>query len=262
MDTEAHNAAPGTRPEGSRDEREAGQQVREMFTRIAPRYDFLNHLLSASLDRVWRRRTAKRFADILSRPDAQVLDLCCGTGDLILALTRQAEQSGPRAGVSSKRFIGADFAFPMLAIAKKKQRTAHLDVVFLAVDALVLPFRDASFDLITTAFGFRNLTNYENGLREIARVLRPGGRLGILEFCEPENGFLGKLYRLYFTRVLPRIGGAISRNREAYTYLPNSVKKFPRPETLANWMEKLEFRDTEFERWTCGIVALHSAVRK
>lgn len=260
--TDGRAVLPGTRPEGASNEHEAGQQVREMFTRIAPRYDFLNHFLSASFDRLWRRKTAKRFADVLARPDAQVLDLCCGTGDLLLALARQASKSGQPASASSRKFVGADFVLPMLAIAERKQRPNRAEVTFVAADALVLPFRSAGFDLVTTAFGFRNLANYESGLREIARVLRPGGKLGILEFCEPENGLLAALYRFYFTRVLPRIGGAVSGDREAYTYLPNSVRKFPQPKMLAKWMEQSGFRDVEFERWNCGIVALHSAVRR
>ncbi|MGB7173575.1 MAG: bifunctional demethylmenaquinone methyltransferase/2-methoxy-6-polyprenyl-1,4-benzoquinol methylase UbiE [Candidatus Acidiferrales bacterium] len=262
VDMAEPEALPGTRPEGARDEREAEQRVREMFSRIAPRYDFLNHFLSASLDKLWRRRTAKRFARILSRPGARVLDLCCGTGDLIFALALEARQYDSRVGASGSSFIGADFALPMLDIAQKKERDARGGVFFLAADALVLPFRNASFDLVTTAFGFRNLANYENGLREIARVLRPGGELGILEFCEPESGLLAALYRFYFTRILPRIGRAVSGNREAYSYLPGSVKKFPRPEVLANWMEQTGFHEVEFERWTWGIVALHRAVRK
>lgn len=253
-------AMPGTRPEGARDEREAERQVREMFSRIAPRYDFLNHLLSATFDRLWRRRTAQRFANILRRPDAQVLDLCCGTGDLIFAMEREARRSrGPDGFLGG--FIGADFAMSMLEFAREKAARKNNSSQFLGADALRLPFGDRSFDLVTTAFGFRNLANYERGFREFARVLRQGGELGILEFSEPRSGALAAVYRFYFTRILPRIGGAISGSSAAYSYLPESVRKFPSPEMLKELMENSGFREVQFEKWTCGIVALHRGVR-
>jgi demethylmenaquinone methyltransferase / 2-methoxy-6-polyprenyl-1,4-benzoquinol methylase len=261
-DSAEHTGLPGTRPKGSQDEHQAERQVREMFSRIAPRYDFLNHFLSLSLDRLWRRRTAQRFAQILRRPEARVLDICCGTGDLIFALERQAGRLREGASVPGGGFIGADFALPMLELACEKATLARRAPSFLAADALELPFSDASFDLVTTAFGFRNLANYERGLREIARVLRPGGELGILEFTEPRSGMLAWMYRFYFTRILPRIGGALSGSGAAYSYLPESVKKFPTPETLREWIEKAGFRDVEYERWTGGIVALHRGVRR
>ena len=259
----AHNVAqrdalPGTRPAGSHDEREAGLQVREMFGRIAPRYDFLNHFLSASFDKLWRKRAAKRFSTILQDPSARVLDLCCGTGDLVFALAREARKSGAAAAAG---LIGADFALPMLDLAKKKNAERREKIAFLGADALALPFADSSFDLAAAAFGFRNLANYKCGLQEMRRVLRPGGMLTILEFCEPEGGPLAALYRFYFTRILPKIGGAISGSSEAYSYLPGSVEKFPQPEVLKNWMEDAGFRHVKYERWTCGAVALHTAVR-
>jgi demethylmenaquinone methyltransferase/2-methoxy-6-polyprenyl-1,4-benzoquinol methylase len=249
---------PGTQPPGSRDEREAELRVREMFSRIAPRYDFLNHFLSASFDKSWRKKAARRFSAILARPEARVLDLCCGTGDLAFAFEKQARQLGPSA---SGRFFGADFALPMLGLAAAKNSNAHHTISFLAADALALPFEDASFDLVATAFGFRNLANYERGLREMRRVLRPGGELGILEFCEPRSGLLAALYRFYFTRILPRIGGAISGSGTAYSYLPSSVQRFPQPETLKKWIEDAGFSGVAYERWTFGAVALHRAVR-
>lgn len=252
---EESSALPGTRPGGARDEREAERQVREMFSRIAQRYDFLNHFLSLSFDRLWRRRTARRFAHILRQPGARVLDVCCGTGDLIFALERGAKES------AGKKFAGADFAMPMLELARDKGTKAKASARFLAADALELPFANASFDLVTTAFGFRNLANYERGLREFSRVLRPEGELGILEFTEPRSGALARLYRFYFSRILPRIGGAISGSSAAYSYLPESVSKFPAPEALKELMEKAGFREVRFERWTCGIVAMHRAVR-
>jgi demethylmenaquinone methyltransferase / 2-methoxy-6-polyprenyl-1,4-benzoquinol methylase len=251
-----HDALPGTRPAGSQDERQAGLQVREMFGRIAPRYDFLNHLLSASFDKLWRKRTARRFAPLLRNPDARVLDLCCGTGDLLFAFAHEASKSRSNAGA---QLIGADFALPMLDLAQRKNSQRCEVAAFLAADALALPFADSSFDLISAAFGFRNLTNYKNGLREMRRLLRPGGALAILEFCEPERGLLAMLYRFYFRRILPKIGGAISGSGDAYSYLPGSVEKFPRPDILKNWMEEAGFTNVEYERWTCGVVALHIA---
>ncbi|MFZ0334152.1 MAG: bifunctional demethylmenaquinone methyltransferase/2-methoxy-6-polyprenyl-1,4-benzoquinol methylase UbiE [Candidatus Acidiferrales bacterium] len=250
------DALLGTRPAGSHDEREAGLHVREMFGQIAPRYDFLNHFLSASFDKLWRRRTAERFSAILQNPSACVLDLCCGTGDLVFAFAKGARKS---CGVAPG-LIGVDFALPMLELAKKKSVATQERIAFLGADALALPFADSSFDLVSAAFGFRNLANYQGGLREMRRVLRTGGALAILEFCEPERGPLAPLYRFYFTRILPKIGGAISGSGEAYSYLPGSVAKFPPPEILKGWMEQAGFKDVKYERWTFGAVALHTAV--
>ena len=245
---------PGTRPEGARDESEAAREVREMFSRIAPRYDFLNHLLSFSFDRVWRGRTAKRFAHILRRGDVRVLDLCCGTGDLTFALERVAGKSGAE-------IAGSDFAAPMLALAEGKARRGKFRARFFTSDALALPSADASFDLVTAAFGFRNLANYEQGLREIARVLRPGGEVGILEFSEPLGRVIAPMYRFYFEKILPRIGGAISGSNTAYAYLPSSVARFPKPEELVALMASSGFREARFESWMGGIVTLHRAKR-
>lgn len=251
-------ASPGTRPHGVHDEREAERRVRDMFSNIAPRYDFLNHFLSGSFDKLWRRRTAKRFTHILRRRDAPVLDLCCGTGDLLFALEREAGNSHKEIREAPRCFFGADFALPMLTLAQLKNRKG---ATFLAADALALPFPDASFDLVTTAFGFRNLVNYEYGLREIARVLRRGGELGVLEFCEPKGGILAALYKVYFTKILPKVGGAISGSGEAYSYLPQSVRKFPQPQVLKEWIEAAGFANVQYERWTCGIVALHRGTK-
>jgi demethylmenaquinone methyltransferase / 2-methoxy-6-polyprenyl-1,4-benzoquinol methylase len=251
--------AKGTHPEGAQTEADAARKVREMFTEIAPRYDFLNHLLSLELDRVWRARTARRLRPILQRRDARVLDLCCGTGDLTLALAR----SGP-AQVS-----GADFSHAMLARANSKSKADSLGTranraappVFFEADALRLPFADASVDLVTTAFGFRNLANYESGLKEIRRVLKPGGTLAVLEFSEPPPGLPGDLYRWYCRKVLPKIGGLLSSNPNAYKYLPASVARFFRPEELASLMRQVGFAPVNFELWTLRSVALHIAVK-
>lgn len=252
----------GTRPEGANDEREAASRVRDMFTRIAPRYDFLNHLLSFSLDRVWRRRTAKRFLHILRRPEARVLDVCCGTGDLAFALDRARSAAvAPNSAAKHAPIIGSDFVEPMLTRGSQKARAASRAVTFAAADALHLPFPDASFDLVTTAFGFRNLANYEEGLREFARVLKPGGELGILEFTEPGSGPLAGVFRFYFKNILPRIGAAVSGNSEAYAYLPSSVSKFPSPPALAALMEQCGFVDVRIASWNFGSVILHCARR-
>ena len=257
--TQKQAPLPGTRPEGARDEREAAARVRDMFTRIAPRYDFLNHLLSLSLDHLWRRRTAKHFLHILRRPDARLLDVCCGTGDLAFALDRARSQAlGPE---RRSPIVGSDFVEAMLVRARKKSRDHRSTTVFAAADALRLPFTDASFDLVTTAFGFRNLANYEDGLREFARVLKRGGELGILEFTEPGSGPLAGIFRFYFRRILPQIGAAISGNSEAYAYLPNSVRKFPSPPELAALMEKAGFANIQIASWNFGSVILHSARR-
>ena len=254
-------AAPvkGTRPEGAISEADASNKVREMFTQIAPRYDLLNHLLSLQLDRLWRARTARLLHSVLGRPDALVLDLCCGTGDLAFALARAGKA----------RVIGADFAHPMLVRAREKSvsgmsplnQGAAPPMPFFEADALRLPFADATFDLVTSAFGFRNLANYEAGLREIQRVLKPGGTIAILEFTEPPDGLLGDFYRWYFCKVLPRIGGLISGDRSAYTYLPNSVARFFRPPELAALMSALGYKSVDFRAWTLGTVALHTALR-
>lgn len=252
---------PGTRPQGVRDEREAAARVRDMFTRIAPRYDFLNHLLSFSLDHLWRRRTASEFLHVLARPQARILDLCCGTGDLAFALDRARASALGRARAAAAQILGSDFVEPMLTRARQKADADHRAVLFAAADTLHLPFPDASFDLVTAAFGFRNLANYEEGLREFARVLKQGGEVGILDFAEPSSGPMSGLFRFYFKNVLPLIGAAVSGNREAYAYLPKSVSTFPSPADLSALLEKCGFGDVRFVSWNFGSVILHSARR-
>jgi len=243
--------APGTQPEGIRDQREASAYVRRMFTQIAPRYDLLNHLLSLNLDRRWRRRAAQGFAHVVGRPGARVLDLCCGTGDLTFALQRRA--------VPGVTFVGSDFAHPMLTRAREKAavpgsaQASH----FAEADALQLPFAAETFDLVVAAFGFRNLANYQAGLQEMHRVLKPGGEAGILEFSAARNSLVTALYQFYFTKVLPRIGGALSGNPAAYSYLPASVLKFPSPQELMAQMAAAGFHEARYETLTLGAVALH-----
>jgi len=242
----------GTQPEGATSEQDASRKVREMFTRIAPRYDLLNHLLSGQMDKRWRARTARELQPILQRADARVLDLCCGTGDLAFSLGRQA-----RANI-----LGADFSHSMLVRAQMKAAAGangKTPIPFFEADALHLPFADGSFDLVTTAFGFRNLANYEAGLREILRVLKPGGRLAILEFTEPEPGLIGDAYRYYCQKVLPKIGGWISGDPAAYAYLPKSVARFFRPSELSGLMKQSGYGEVRVVLMMLKSVALHIA---
>ncbi len=237
----------GTAPRGASTEEQAAQWVRSTFGRIAPRYDALNHLLSLNIDRYWRARTVRRLDETLRRPEARVLDLCCGTGDLALAL--QARRRSP--------VLASDFCHPMLLEAGRKSRPKQIQPFLFESDALRLPLRDRSLDLVTIAFGFRNLTDYRGGLRELLRVTRPGGRAAILEFSQPPNRAFAALYNFYSSHLLPRLGGWISGSPEAYSYLPESVRRFPSAEELAAEMAASGFRRVEFERMSLGIVALH-----
>jgi demethylmenaquinone methyltransferase / 2-methoxy-6-polyprenyl-1,4-benzoquinol methylase len=238
----------GTTPEGITGEEAASRWVRGMFGRVAARYDLLNHLLSFNLDKRWRARTVERVADVLARPGAKVLDLCCGTGDVLLSLEAR------RAGAA---VFGSDFCHPMLIEAQRKIASRKLRSPLFEADALALPLASGSLDLITIAFGFRNLANYGSGLKELARVLKPGGVLAILEFSQPTNRPFAALYEFFSTRVLPWIGGLISGSRDAYSYLPESIRKFPGAEELARQMQAAGFASVEFERLTFGAVALH-----
>lgn len=226
-----------------------------MFSRIAPRYDLLNHLLSLRFDVMWRKRLARRFAHILRRPDARVLDVCCGTGDLALAL---AEAPMDFASSKPTSLVAADFAHPMLVRAGEKASHARRRLEFAEADALSLPFGDATFDLVATAFGFRNLANYSAGLTELRRILKPDGWLAILEFAEPRSALFRNLFQFYFRRILPAIGAVVSGNARAYSYLPESVARFPTPDELLQLMAHTGFDEARFESWTAGIVTLHS----
>jgi demethylmenaquinone methyltransferase/2-methoxy-6-polyprenyl-1,4-benzoquinol methylase len=220
-----------------------------MFTLIAPRYDLLNHILSFNVDRVWWRRTARTFGHILARSDARVLDLCCGTGDMAFALRRQA-------GKSSAQIVGADFSHAMLRRAAFKSADRIASPEWIEADALNVPFPDAHFDLVTSAFGFRNLADYDAGLREIARVLRPGGECGILDFGEP-RGAMGALYRIYFKQILPRVGTVISGVRGPYVYLPASVERFPSPGEMLTRMKNAGLAEASWTPYTFGIAGLY-----
>jgi demethylmenaquinone methyltransferase/2-methoxy-6-polyprenyl-1,4-benzoquinol methylase len=225
--------------------------VRDMFGRIAPQYDLLNHLLSMNIDRYWRGRTVARVAHVLARPRARVLDVCSGTGDLMLALEAR----------DGARVYGSDFCHPMLVAAGRKVEQRRSRATLFEADALRLPVADASLDLVTTAFGFRNLTNYRHGLEELLRVLKPGGVAAILEFSTPPNRVLASLYGFYSRSILPVIGGLISGSKDAYKYLPESVRKFPGAADLAGQMSAAGFANVRFERMTAGIVALHIGER-
>ncbi len=246
----------GAKPVGAEDETSAAAAVRQMFNSIAPRYDLLNHVLSANVDRLWWRRTARRFRAILADPEAAVLDICCGTGDMTMALLKHRPQNG-------RPVLAADFARAMLARGARK--FDGRGAVALEADALHLPLRPASLDLIVTAFGFRNLANYEAGLREFHRVLKPGGQLGILDFSEP-GGLIGKAYAVYFRRVLPTIGrlicGPVSGGKPGpYNYLPTSVGNFPPPPAMLAMMRAAGYVDCAWQPYTFGIAGLYTAAR-
>lgn len=248
----------GATPRGATSEQEAARWVRDMFGRIAGRYDLLNHVLSFNIDRLWRSRTVRRVSAILERPEARVLDICCGTGDLMLALeARRMRAAAARGG----KVFGSDFCHPMLIEARRKAAPRGARTPLFEADALALPLAGASLDLLTVAFGFRNLANYERGLKEMLRVLKPGGVAAILEFSQPNNRAFAALYSWFSGTVLPLIGGAVSGSREAYTYLPESVRKFPGAEELAAEMRRAGFSRVEFHRMTFGAVALHLGTR-
>jgi len=243
----------GAVPAGVGEGEPAARAVQEMFTAIAPRYDLLNHLLSFNIDRLWWSRTARAFAPLLARPDAQVLDLCCGTGDMTFALRRLA-------GNGSGWIVGADFSHAMLVRAGIKSKNDTKSPGWVESDALRLPFADSSFDLVTSAFGFRNLVDYDAGLREIVRVLRSGGECGILDFGEP-GGAMGKLYRVYFKHVLPKVGTLISGVKGPYAYLPASVERFPAPGEMLERMKGAGLREASWTPYTFGIAGLYRGRR-
>jgi demethylmenaquinone methyltransferase/2-methoxy-6-polyprenyl-1,4-benzoquinol methylase len=221
-----------------------------MFGRIAGRYDLLNHLLSGNVDKRWRRLVARTLEPLLVE-GAHALDVACGTGDLSLAL----------GGAGGARVVGLDFCRPMLEIARRKADEEARSIPFVEGDALRLPFADRSFEVVTIAFGLRNLSSVERGLAELLRVLRPGGRAAVLEFSSPVVPGFRALFEFYFTRVLPRIGGLVSGSRGAYEYLPDSVRKFPDQKRLAEMMRGAGFEEVGYKNLTGGIAALHTGRR-
>ncbi|MCL2660721.1 MAG: ubiquinone/menaquinone biosynthesis methyltransferase [Acidobacteriaceae bacterium] len=249
-----HETSQGALPAGADSEAMAAVGVQQMFDSIAPSYDLLNHLLSMGLDRWWWARAARSFRNVLTRPDALVLDLCCGTGDMTMALARHR----PR-GVGEAPVLAVDFSREMLARGKKK--FAGRNIIAMEADAMNLPLPSASLDLITCAYGFRNLANYTDGLAELYRVLAPGGQIGILECNQPE-GLRGTLYDLYFKRILPKVGGVISGDSRAYHYLPASVERFPRPPRMLNLIREAGFAEASWTGYFYGTAGLYQAVKK
>jgi demethylmenaquinone methyltransferase/2-methoxy-6-polyprenyl-1,4-benzoquinol methylase len=229
---------------------EKSAAVQTMFSDIAPRYDLLNHLLSLNIDKRWRRRAV----DILlkgSDPGGSYLDACAGTLDLSVELAKRPGFTG--------KILASDFAYPMLAAGVHK--IPEMRIVVACADALKLPVRDESFDGVMVGFGVRNLASIHEGVRELARVLKPGGKLVILEFTTPGWQPFRAVYLTYFTRVLPLVGKVVSRHGNAYTYLPESVLQFPRPENLGGIMEGAGLRDVNWVTLTGGIAAIHSGIK-
>ena len=230
---------------------EHANRVRDMFAAIAGRYDLLNHLLSGHIDKRWRRLVVRKLRNSIDTTGAQILDVACGTGDLSLTLS----------AATGARVVGTDFCRPMLEIAARKSATRGLVIPFVEGDALRLPFRDSSFEAVTIAFGLRNLSDVERGLAELLRVIKPGGLVAVLEFSKPVVPGFRLLFNVYFTRVLPFLGGLISGSKSAYQYLPDSVTRFPDQKELSSLMRKVGLESVEYENLTGGIAALHTGKR-
>lgn len=228
-------------------ELEHARAVRDMFSGIAKKYDFLNHFLSVNTDKRWRRLVSKKLRDVLDREGALVLDVACGTGDLSVEL-----QTAGKA-----KIVGTDFCRPMLEIAFDKNAKNQTAIPYIEADGMNLSFADNTFDAVTIAFGLRNFSNWQDGLVELHRILKKGGRLAILEFTTPVVPGFKQIFNLYFTQILPRIGGAVSGSRGAYEYLPDSVARFPDQKGLVKMMEQTGFTDVEYKNLTGGIAALH-----
>jgi len=226
--------------------------VREMFSGIAPKYDFLNHFLSLNIDKRWRKLVAQHLENILNEPNALVLDVACGTGDLAIEL----QTSG------KAKIFGTDFCRPMLEVASDKNKKKSFTIPYLEADGMNLSFADNTFDAVTIAFGLRNFSNWQNGLRELSRILKKGGKIVVLEFSTPILPGFRQAFQFYFSNILPRIGGTVSGSRGAYEYLPNSVSKFPDQKNLALMMRETGFSDVEYKNLTGGIAAIHTGTKK
>jgi demethylmenaquinone methyltransferase/2-methoxy-6-polyprenyl-1,4-benzoquinol methylase len=230
------------------------ETIQKMFARIAWRYDFLNHLLSLSLDRYWRKKAVREAR--LSK-GGRALDVCCGTGDMAFAL-HGITKAGP---VPSFQVVGIDFCYEMLQLAQEKARKARLPVQFLQGDALQLPFPDSIFDTAMVAFGIRNIVDRKSGLMEMLRVIKPGGRLVVLEFYKPSLPLFSAFYLIYFRYILPFLGRIFSRDEWAYSYLPASVLEFYTPEEFGNLMVQAGCQEVQFKCLTGGIVAVHVGIK-
>jgi demethylmenaquinone methyltransferase/2-methoxy-6-polyprenyl-1,4-benzoquinol methylase len=218
-----------------------------MFGRVAHRYDLMNRLMTGFLDQYWRARTVRCVAPVMERPDARAVDLCCGTGDIAIALENR----------TGRPVAAMDFCHPMLVEANRKLGNRGLRSATAEADGLRLPLRDASVDLITIGFGFRNFANYRAGLEELRRVLKPGGLLAILELSTPPNRQVAVLANAFSHRVLANLGALLTGSKDAYEYLPESIRRFPGAEELAQEMRETGFKAVRFERLTFGLVALH-----
>ena len=238
--------------ERTADELKHAKAVREMFSGIATKYDFLNHFLSVNIDKKWRRLVAKKLRTVLDDENALVLDVACGTGDLSLELQKNANAT----------IFGTDFCRPMLEIAFDKNDQSATKIPYIEADGMNLSFADETFDAVTIAFGLRNFSNWQNGLIELRRILKPGGKLAILEFSTPLIPGFRQAFQFYFSNILPRIGGVVSGSRGAYQYLPDSVSRFPDQKNLVKMMEETGFSEVEYKNLTGGIAALHTGTRK
>ncbi len=234
------------------DELKHARAVREMFSGIATKYDFLNHFLSVNIDKRWRKLVAGKLKDVLENPNSLVLDVACGTGDLSLELQKNAKA----------KIFGTDFCRPMLEIASRKNEKSDVKIPYVEADGMNLSFPNETFDAVTIAFGLRNFSNWQAGLRELHRVLKPGGKLAILEFSTPIIPGFRQAFQFYFSTILPRIGGAVSGSRGAYEYLPDSVSKFPDQKNLARMMSETGFSDVEYKNLTGGVAAIHTGTKK
>ncbi len=230
----------------------SSDRVRDMFAQIAGKYDLLNHLLSLNVDRYWRRATVRRVPVVGSDP---ILDLCTGTGDLAFEYGKSNPDSAP--------IVGADFCHEMLQVARQKQaRRNSAGITFVAASAMDLPFKNDHFQIVSVAFGLRNIEDTDHGLKEIIRVCRPGGRVAVLEFSQPAYQPLKAIYNSYFRHVLPRIGQWMARNdKSAYEYLPSSVREFPCGQELADRMQAAGLHQVQFVPMTFGIATLYTGVK-
>ena len=237
--------------ERTAEELKHAKDVREMFSRISPKYDFLNHFLSGNIDKRWRKLVTKKLKSVLDDENALVLDVACGTGDLAVELQKNAKA----------KIIGTDFCRPMLAIAKEKNAPENLFIPYLEADGMNLSFADETFDAVTIAFGLRNFSNWQDGLTELQRILKPGGKLVILEFSAPIVPGFRQAFQFYFTKILPKIGGVVSGSRGAYEYLSESVARFPDQKGLMKMMLESGFNNVEYKNLTGGIAAIHLGVK-